>query len=33
MIQFDTFFEASKDIEKIIYIVNKSKNNIDDLFQ
>ena len=33
LVKFDTFFEASRDIEEIIYIVNKSKNRIDDLFK
>ena len=31
--KFDTFLEASKDIEEIICIVNKSKNKIDNLFK
>ena len=33
LLRFDTFLEAAKSFEDIIYIVNESKNKIDDLFQ
>lgn len=33
LLKFDTFLEASHEIEEIIYIVNESKNRIDDLFK